>query len=76
MRGFVKRPRKIAVHYWNELGEEKNVVIEGFGARVFQHEVDHLNGQLFIDKVSDNKIAFIEEFVQFKLGEKDKLLDD
>lgn len=60
IRGFVKRPRKINVSYYNDLGENKEILIEGFGAVVFQHETDHLNGQLFIDKIFDNKISFIE----------------
>ena len=55
----MKRPRKINVSYYNELGEKKEILIEGFAAVTFQHETDHLNGQLFIDKIFDNKISFI-----------------
>lgn len=49
--GTVKRPERVKVKYLNELGEEK--IIEGTGllAKALCHEVDHLNGILFIDKM-------------------------
>lgn len=36
-------------------------------AVTYQHETDHLDGSLFIDKIEPKKIAFIEEFYQFSL---------
>lgn len=49
--GTVKRPEKLKVKYLDEKGEEK--ILEGTGllARVLCHEIDHLNGVLFIDKM-------------------------
>ncbi|EPY2273911.1 peptide deformylase [Clostridium sporogenes] len=49
--GEVKRPYRVKVKGLNENGE--NIEIEGVGlvARAFCHEIDHLNGILFIDKV-------------------------
>jgi peptide deformylase len=49
--GTVKRPEKVKVKYLNEKGEEK--IIEGTGllAKALCHEIDHLNGILFIDKM-------------------------
>ena len=49
--GTVKRPERVKVKYLNEFGEEK--VIEGRGllAKALCHEIDHLNGILFIDKM-------------------------
>ncbi len=49
--GTVKRPERVKVKYLNELGEEK--IIEGTGllAKALCHEIDHLNGILFIDKM-------------------------
>jgi peptide deformylase len=49
--GKVKRPQKVVVNALNENGEF--VSLEGMGllARAFCHEIDHLNGVLFIDKV-------------------------
>ncbi len=50
---YVKRPYKILVEYYNELGEKKEETIEGFKATVFSHEFDHLNGILHMDVSND-----------------------
>lgn len=42
----------IKVKYWNEKGEEVTEEMEDLWARAFQHELDHLDGILFIDKIS------------------------
>lgn len=53
--GEVLRPRKVRVKYLDIQGKEK--IIEGTGllARALCHEIDHLNGVLFIDKIIDTK---------------------
>ena len=48
----VERCLKVKVHAKNLKGEDIEVVAEGFLARVFQHEIDHLNGTLYIDRIS------------------------
>lgn len=48
----VKRPAKVLVNYLDENGEEHERWLEGFEARVFQHEYDHLDGKLFVDRLS------------------------
>lgn len=48
----VKRAYEIKVKYMNELGEVKEETINGFLAKAFQHEFDHLTGTLFIEKIS------------------------
>jgi len=47
--GLVKRSVKISINAFNRAGEKLNFKAEGLFARVIQHEVDHLNGILFID---------------------------
>lgn len=54
--GTVKRPIKVVVKYTDENNEEKILKGEDFLARVICHEIDHLNGVLYTDKV--------EEFLQ------------
>lgn len=49
--GEVKRPYKVKVKGLNEFGEEIEIKATGFLARAFSHEIDHLDGILFIDKV-------------------------
>lgn len=48
--GKVKRYKKIKVKALNRYGESIEFIAEGFFARIIQHEVDHLNGILFIEK--------------------------
>lgn len=51
MRGLVPRYESITVHYYTNLRELKKKKLEGFQARVFQHEIDHLNGILYFDRM-------------------------
>jgi peptide deformylase len=48
--GTVARAQKVKVKGLNRQGEEVEIVAEGLLARAFQHEIDHLEGFLFIDK--------------------------
>ncbi len=50
--GIVKRPNSVTAHYQDEFGKTITERLTGLLARVYQHEVDHLNGILFTDKVS------------------------
>jgi peptide deformylase len=49
----IKRPDQIAIAYRDEEGKPQTLVTEGLLARVIQHEMDHLNGVLFVDRVSN-----------------------
>ncbi|NFA61117.1 peptide deformylase [Clostridium sporogenes] len=53
-QGEVERPYKVKVKALNEKGEEIVLEGEGFLARAFCHEIDHLDGILFVDKVINN----------------------
>jgi len=48
---YVKRPTKIKVQHKNLEGETVETVGEGNLARIYEHEIDHLNGVLFIDHI-------------------------
>lgn len=48
--GKVKRHKKIVCQYFDEIGKKITLNAEGLLARIIQHEVDHLDGILFIDK--------------------------
>jgi len=52
----VKRPAVIKVRYQNSKGDVIEAGMSGLIARCFQHELDHLNGICFIDKVSQMKL--------------------
>ena len=47
----VKRPTRIRVSYEDEQGQEHDEWIEGYLARVMQHEFDHLDGKVYIDHI-------------------------
>jgi len=65
--GKVPRHNKIRVKALDLSGREIRLTAEGFLARVFQHEVDHTNGIVFIDHIKHNKEAF------FRLNEEGHL---
>ena len=48
--GLVKRPKEITIEAENSEGETITLTDDGWIARVIQHEMDHLNGTLIIDK--------------------------
>lgn len=65
--GKVPRYSKVKVKALNLDGKEFRVTAEGFLARIFQHEIDHTNGMLFVDRIKDNPDAF------YKLGKTGKI---
>lgn len=66
--GKVPRNTKVRVKALGTDGKEVRLTAEGFLARVFQHEIDHTNGKLFIDHIKDSSEAF------FVLGEDGHLI--
>jgi peptide deformylase len=55
----VERPEKIKVTYLNELLNQVEIEINGIEARIFQHEFDHLEGILFVDRISKVRRSMI-----------------
>ena len=55
IRADVKRPSKIVVSGITRSGRKVSIETGGLLARVIQHEIDHLNGVLFIDKLSEKE---------------------
>ena len=70
LRGVVFRPRKVQIDYLDESSKNKSFIAEDFLATVFQHELDHLFGKLFIDRMEDiSSLAFEDELI---LSEEEK----
>ena len=66
LRGYVERPQKIKVEFTDLDLKKQTLELDGFLATVFQHELDHLSGTLYIDKIKDTKhLSYEEEFIQF-----------
>ncbi len=55
LRGLVPRHRRIGVRYHTRTGELREEEYADFIARVFQHEFDHINGLVFIDRVKSSR---------------------
>lgn len=52
VRSKIRRSVKVTVRAWDLAGKEHEITSEGMAARAWQHELDHLEGILFIDKMS------------------------
>jgi peptide deformylase len=67
MRGLVPRYHQITVCYFDQQGNKQQKELTGFIARIFQHELDHLNGLTFIDQLESTKdlISEVEWYQQF-----------
>ena len=57
---LVKRSRAVTVEYLDEQGEEHRVEARGWYARILQHEIDHLNGTLYIDRMEPRSFTNLE----------------
>jgi peptide deformylase len=53
--GEVKRAERVEVSYIDRDGESRTLEAEGMLARALQHEIDHLNGVLFIDRIGETR---------------------
>lgn len=56
--GKVPRYYRVRIKAEDASGQPVKVVAEGFLARLFQHEIDHLNGKVFVDHIKNKKKAF------------------
>jgi peptide deformylase len=65
-RGWVERPAAIRVAHHDMHGERVERELEGFAAVVMQHECDHLQGVLYVDRINDmRRLAFEREAERF-----------
>ena len=71
IRGRVPRAREIDVKAYDRRGRRISIHARGFTARVIQHETDHLDGVLFLDRMpSLATLTYIEEFGRYWSGRK------
>ncbi len=75
LRGLVYRPKKVQIDYLDLNAKPKRIVAENFLATVFQHELDHLFGVLFVDRVKyepgKSPIAFTDEYTKYLRPEEE-----
>jgi len=64
----VPRARAIHVEYLDEKGERRSVEASGWYARILQHEIDHLHGALYIDRMHTRTFSSVENWNRFWRG--------
>ncbi len=66
MRGIVPRYKKIRVLAQDRDGKQLDFVASGFHARVIQHEWDHLQGKVFLDRMRDlSTLTYLQEYTRY-----------
>ena len=66
LRGYVERPQFVRVKYQDLRGATHVLELKGFLATVFQHEFDHLDGVLYVDRMTDpTTLMFEEEYLRY-----------
>lgn len=69
LRGKVSRYQNIRVQAWDRQGKELDFVASGFHARVIQHEWDHLQGKVFLDRMANfSTLTYLEELQRYWVG--------
>ena len=70
IRGDVERPASVTIRYFDEEFKEHTKTFEGINARVIQHEYDHIDGVLFVEKLKPIKRRMITRKLEaIKKGE-------
>ena len=74
LRGYVERPRKVKIDYLDENADERTIEVEDFLATVFQHELDHLIGMLYVDRMEDvSTLMYEDEMILQEVNEEEVL---
>jgi peptide deformylase len=70
LRGQVPRFAGVRVRAWDRTGDALAIQVNGLMAGTFQHEVDHLDGKLFVDRVTDTRtLCTWAEFERFYMSD-------
>jgi peptide deformylase len=68
LRGKVPRYRRIRVEARDRNGNPLDFIANDFHARVIQHEYDHLNGKVYLDRMRDlSTLSFLQEFARYSM---------
>lgn len=61
----VPRAHGVRIEYLDEFGKSRQIEASGWYARILQHEIDHLNGNLYIDRMRSRTFCSLENFGRF-----------
>ncbi len=73
---FVKRFMKVKVQYQDRYGEEKVIEATDRLSRILQHESDHLDGTLFIDRLPNTKRETIKKHIKKRMASNDYIVNE
>jgi len=77
MRGRVPRHTKVKVEAYGRDGKPLRFSADGFHARVVQHECDHLDGKVYLDRMRTlDSLSFLSEFQKYALGADEEDVGD
>jgi peptide deformylase len=65
---LVPRARTVSVEFLNERGMKQTLEASGWYARILQHEIDHLHGILYIDRMQTRSFTSLDNWTQFWKG--------
>lgn len=69
LRGEVRRFAGVRVRAWDRHGKDLDFEVKGLTAGTFQHELDHLDGKVFVDRVEDTRsLATWTDFERFHMA--------
>ncbi|UFS68701.1 peptide deformylase [Geomonas sp. RF6] len=68
IRGFVPRHKSIRVAFLGADGTTREAELEGFVARIFQHEYDHLQGVVFLDRTDPRELVMEKEYLHLMMN--------
>ena len=72
IRGRVVRASQIVVESRDRKGRDQTLSVSGFTARIMQHEIDHLDGVLFLDRMTDMlSLTFLPEYGRYWIDDSD-----
>jgi peptide deformylase len=61
---LVKRSRQITVEYMDDRGQPRRLQAQGWYARILQHEIDHLHGSLYIDRMDPRSFMSVDNLTR------------
>ncbi len=67
LMALVARARRVQVDCLDETGEPRTIEASGWFARILQHEIDHLHGNLYVDRMYPRTLMTVENYKQYWL---------
>lgn len=61
---IVPRARRVRVECWNEKAEAITIEANGWYARILQHEIDHMNGMLYVDRMKSRSLTTLDNYLR------------